>query len=212
MRVYRPPHIHTGRIICSLTIREGISEIKKRKRNLHNVPSLYVRVYRHKIKRMVLRPGSLTIREGISWWHYSFKPTGLVPSLYVRVYRLYFFESVGVRRSLTIREGISYSSIDFTSFKLFPHYTWGYIGWGRRNKDGRKVPSLYVRVYLLMIISRISHISSLTIREGISCFVSTNGHTFKFPHYTWGYIVLLEVAVVPLYVPSLYVRVYRTEP
>ena len=172
---------------CSLTIREGVSFAScycvcplvfphytwgciakhKAQKEVKEVPSLYVRVYRTEKLWEWRFTSSLTIREGISKWiqriwlditfpHYTWgyidktaKPRRFshVPSLYVRVYRLYFgflglFES-----SLTIREGISPRTLEECRPYVFPHYTWGYIAACIDVHFFRTVPSLYVRVY-----------------------------------------------------------------
>ena len=51
--------------------------------------------------------------------------------------------------------------------------------------------------------------SSLTIREGISAEQNRAQEIAKFPHYTWGYIVLELHGCHLVLVPSLQVRVYR---
>ena len=131
------------------------------------VPSLYVRVYRHIRKGVRMGKRSLTIREGISDFfsaiidqqtfpHYTwgyiennlFSGTlAGVPSLYVRVYRCCLHPRRTGKSSLTIREGISAFQAVRQSWRLFPHYTWGYIVNSRLLKYRQPVPSLYVRVY-----------------------------------------------------------------
>ena len=207
MRVYRYPlnlliHPHS-----SLTIREGISTLYLFAEpdrafphytwgyigqldfylNINQVPSLYVRVYRHQRRGSLIRFRSLTIREGISrarglkkffpfphytWGYIDTVPlrrylTG-VPSLYVRVYRVavsYFFNNSG---SLTIREGISPDKVAKNRNAVFPHYTWGYIVYQHMNVSYYAVPSLYVRVYRSFRGLEFLMWRSLTIREGIS--------------------------------------------
>ena len=51
---------------CSLTIREGVSNIKKPDWFTWKVPSLYVRVYRMAYRDYKKKFSSLTIREGVS--------------------------------------------------------------------------------------------------------------------------------------------------
>ena len=74
-----------------------------------------------------------------------------------------------------------------------------------------KVPSLYVRVYLVIVVTIINIHSSLIICEGISELSADERLFISFPHYMWGYIVLSSYASVIGLVPSLYVRVYRTK-
>ena len=111
--------------------------------------------------------------------------------------------------SLTIREGISPNIRRRKRLRGFPHYTWGYIDCLAIRQRRQWVPSLYVRVYRLTpYISWIFN-CSLTIREGISADRQRELRGLKFPHYTWGYIVLIMPIFQVLRVPSLYVRVYR---
>ena len=91
----------------------------------------------------------------------------------------------------------------------FPHYTWGYISFVVACCRLLSVPSLYVRVYLLQIYWALFLRGSLTIREGISSYNSFFMFFSLFPHYTWGYIALLDVKRLLWDVPSLYVRVYH---
>ena len=147
-------------------------------------------------------------------WGYIalFKPEAvipIVPSLYVRVYRLLVSYSVFYVSSLTIREGISATQRKILKFRRFPHYTWGYIDKVIRMAEDLSVPSLYVRVYRYGSKERTPAKSSLTIREGISRFLSIPFTRLKFPHYTWGYIALKIRNSSYIQVPSLYVRVYR---
>ena len=174
-----------------------------------NVPSLYVRVYRGEANVYCLNPSSLTIREGISILLTDAGRPPPVPSLYVRVYRLWWTAEEKWVRSLTIREGISPYLSPPAACNLFPHYTWGYIGWQKRKRDRQKVPSLYVRVYHLSFSSFVFPWSSLTIREGISLSLRETSLVSLFPHYTWGYIAENNAATCGRSVPSLYVRVYR---
>ena len=92
----------------------------------------------------------------------------------------------------------------------FPHYTWGYIGMPAFSSALPCVPSLYVRIYRSEPIRCRAFSGSLTIREGISFGADTMQGFFRFPHYTWGYIVVKNHECKSHHVPSLYVRVYRT--
>ena len=93
--------------------------------------------------------------------------------------------------------------------RSFPHYTWGYI----EKKDAvvlrYNVPSLYVRVYRILVLSSYYFRRSLTIREGISRCRVLFSIASAFPHYTWGYIAGSCCPSRFFLVPSLYVRVYR---
>ena len=137
-------------------------------------------------------------------------PFIVVPSLYVRVYRAGLGVHVFASCSLTIREGIS--GLRWTAAKgsRFPHYTWGYIGSYGTKDLTLIVPSLYVRVYRLLWVFLHSSCSSLTIREGISLKAFYPKHSRTFPHYTWGYIDFGNLLLLAWFVPSLYVRVYRS--
>ena len=152
------------------------------------VPSLYVRVYRTQQTQGLLLLGSLIICEGISerettWsgsgkfphymWGYiaeQFYEDGLyyVPSLYVRVYRVHLYETLTPERSLIICEGISMITCSRSCCLAFPHYMWGYIAPQVILIITGKVPSLYVRVYLLIFLVSQYRQSSLIICEGIS--------------------------------------------
>ena len=81
----------------------------------------------------------------------------------------------------------------------------------RRNQTATPVPSLYVRVYRSVCVLYLYRSSSLTIREGISDWIPLDYRFYMFPHYTWGYIVSWPPGLTETPVPSLYVRVYRTE-
>ncbi len=196
---------------------------------IHNVPSLYVRVYRPRRKVCCMYRSSLTIREGISqvrtdcrnletfphytWGYIAEKPGASwylwVPSLYVRVYRLFSVIISASRCSLTIREGISDFFSAIIDQQTFPHYTWGYIERLRTAAEQLQVPSLYVRVYRKQFVFWYTSRSSLTIREGISMLSASKTDRQKFPHYTWGYIGVSYLNPGEMQVPSLYVRVYR---
>ena len=47
-----------------------------------------------------------------------------------------------------------------------------------------EVPSLYVRVYRVVLLDAIESTCSLTIREGISISMKTVNNYVSFPHYT----------------------------
>ena len=88
---------------------------------------------------------------------------------------------------------------------------WGYI---RKTPNiGHKdtVPSLYVRVYRAKLIQFPIHRRSLIICEGISQHNSREVKRLWFPHYMWGYIGIEGMPLEFILVPSLYVRVYRTD-
>ena len=175
------------------------------------VPSLYVRIYRSEPIRCRAFSGSLTIREGISSWKIMNVKSHHVPSLYVRVYRTLTPGNCFCSRSLTIREGISKDKFKRTKIEVFPHYTWWYIALVHLISDFLTVPSLYVRVYREKGGYVLTVTCSLTIREGISECEKTMIISEPFPHYTWGYIDITNGRRTTTPVPSLYVRVYRTE-
>ena len=111
--------------------------------------------------------------------------------------------------SLIICEGIS-SKIDRQKeLKAFPHYMWGYIDLETLSERKFAVPSLYVRVYRLIVSSGQDWLGSLIICEGISPKSRYNNRKQTFPHYMWGYIESYFRGVEDRLVPSLYVRVYR---
>ena len=174
-----------------------------------SVPSLYVRVYRPICSYSPYIHSSLTIRDGISGDSGSFTSRISVPSLYVRVYHRVLCIRYADSCSLTIREGISMRTIKESYFRGFPHYTWGYIALSASLSRGARVPSLYVRVYRSIKIFLKLAQRSLTIREGISEEGAIIDLSEVFPHYTWGYIGLIEDYSQTVLVPSLYVRVYR---
>ena len=179
--------------------------------NQNDVPSLYVRVYRHNDRQFDIDKGSLTIREGISEFN-EYKYIVLWFPHYTWGYIAPFsLITAAGNCSLTIREGISGEWVSEAVLLMFPHYTWGYIICHayRRNKDN--VPSLYVRVYRTKRTDLTQTLCSLTIREGISLKVGALFMRQGFPHYTWGYIGTLKQFYADLKVPSLYVRVYRLE-
>ena len=93
----------------------------------------------------------------------------------------------------------------------FPHYTWGYIVVKNHECKSHHVPSLYVRVYRTLTPGNCFCSRSLTIREGISRRSKRVLSKSQFPHYTWGYIDITNGRRTTTPVPSLYVRVYRTE-
>ena len=172
------------------------------------VPSLYVRVYRKAKEVNENGRRSLIICEGISasgekinllkqfphyMWGYIavyLDPwrLGRVPSLYVRVYRLYKRQGKTGICSLIICEGISQVLWDLEIYLTFPHYMWGYIIQKRRDFGGRRVPSLYVRVYRAYLYMTYNKKCSLIICEGISPWQPWCTAGFGFPHYMWGYI------------------------
>ena len=194
-----------------------------------NVPSLYVRVYRHFSSPPATCNRSLTIREGVSlpecqdfikvlFPHYTWGCivlsafqyiSVLVPSLYVRVYRCRRAPVTLHASSLTIREGVSDIGRMWEICWTFPHYTWGCIAGYTRALQRWQVPSLYVRVYRLDCRNRTMFRCSLTIREGVSHRLLLSGTPASFPHYTWGCIAYRIRMVVTQRVPSLYVRVYQ---
>ena len=144
--------------------------------NAVNVPSLYVRVYRHQREGSRIHFRSLTVCEGVScksvkncfqgWFpHYTWGCIAVgkvlhygkdVPSLYVRVYRAEHREPMGRWGSLIIRDGISPGTRNTRAVVWFPHYTWGYITKVRTKAPGAVVPSLYVRAYLCFYFSRMT--------------------------------------------------------
>ena len=134
-----------------------------------------------------------------------------VPSLYVRIYRSEPIRCRAFSGSLTIREGISSWKIMNVNLITFPHYTWGYIAYTTASWRTKRVPSLYVRVYRKISLSAQKSRCSLTIREGISRWFIWFLISWPFPHYTWGYIDITNGRRTTTPVPSLYVRVYRTE-
>ena len=111
--------------------------------------------------------------------------------------------------SLTIREGVSHLKVILIKRSKFPHYTWGCIRTVHILSSRIFVPSLYVRVYRDYENDSSQRKSSLTIREGVSCFILSNSLMPLFPHYTWGCIEKTRFQGFILLVPSLYVRVYR---
>ena len=189
----------------------GYIELKKCYEQLQGVPSLYVRVYRAVYYCRGDQRGSLIICEGISseedekgqvlrFPHYMWgyienramnSPAEAVPSLYVRVYRTWTCRACWLSCSLIICEGISY---------IPP--PGGFKFW---------LPSLYVRVYRSGSFAYEGKWSSLIICEGISPDILDLRYKWLFPHYMWGYIGTGGVIVKKSDVPSLYVRVYRSD-
>ena len=135
---------------------------------------------------------------------------GDVPSLYVRVYRQGTLYLQIWWRSLIICEGISLPRSSEMRCTTFPHYMWGYIAERERVEKQVKVPSLYVRVYRAAGFGLPVSLGSLIICEGISKIGVREWRSRAFPHYMWGYICLRVPRIHHLFVPSLYVRVYRT--
>ena len=132
-----------------------------------------------------------------------------VPSLYVRVYRARPCYQSLTACSLIICEGISATLLWIGGRPPFPHYMWGYIVRKIFIGIGCRVPSLYVRVYRIEEARKPVRRSSLIICEGISDVSHVKLFIYSFPHYMWGYIGLQGLCLPVLYVPSLYVRVYR---
>ena len=73
------------------------------------------------------------------------------------------------------------------------------------------VPSLYVRVYRIRFFVVFCRTGSLIICEGVSSKFAWNPFIFSFPHYMWGYIPDNSSRCLTFVVPSLYVRVYRSD-
>ena len=189
VRVYRPGNCFCSQFICSLIICEGISKIYQRKR--------ICRAFPHYMWGYIEPPR----RQCVSV---------CVPSLYVRVYHRDFLMSKTARCSLIICEGIS---VIFNLFQIpfkFPHYMWGYIIAGAILGCRELVPSLYVRVYRFKPGDTRINYGSLIICEGISEHVQEAAEMLPFPHYMWGYILKIICYNYHVFVPSLYVRVYRT--
>ena len=134
---------------------------------------------------------------------------GRVPSLYVRVYRLYKRQGKTGICSLIICEGISYKNGAILEAVGFPHYMWGYIVHTYIWHITKNVPSLYVRVYPPGSLGARPALGSLIICEGISPAGQPGAIRAVFPHYMWGYIGLFTLLFFALFVPSLYVRIYR---
>ena len=152
------------------------------------VPSLYVRVYREKVCNNSNTKSSLIICEGISsalrtadrepmfphyMWGYidiadQLEEESVVPSLYVMVYHIFCNINCSENSSLIICEGISMITCSRSCCLAFPHYMWGYIAPQVILIITGKVPSLYVRVYLLIFLVSQYRQSSLIICEGIS--------------------------------------------
>ena len=147
-----------------------------------------MRVYRHITDAREQNAGSLIICEGVSGYftfiqfpiqfpHYMWGcivrcrlviMDNCVPSLYVRVYHVNFIILDMWMSSLIICEGVSWTITRARASRKFPHYTWGCIAGTDSKGWGRRVPSLYVRVYLVDPNSDIDDDGSLIICEGIS--------------------------------------------
>ena len=140
---------------------------------------------------------------------FHFQPASFakVPSLYVRVYRNSVRGCQNARGSLTVCEGISPCLAYFNSWKMFPHYTWGYIAIRRAGIRHNAVPSLYVRVYRYHRQLSATDYGSLIVCEGISMFFVEHERDEQFPHYTWGYIAVVLPDESYINVHSLYVSV-----
>ena len=133
-----------------------------------------------------------------------------VPSLYVRVYRAFSIAITDQQSSLIICEGISRARRDARTAEEFPHYMWGYIPFSELYHIFNPVPSLYVMVYRLKKLVGTRSERSIIICEGISQEWVKPKMNFLFPHYMWGYISSASLFSFISFVPSLYVRVYRT--
>ena len=193
---------------CSLTVCEGVSQSEEQhpskakfphcmwgciERQLEalehfGVPSLYVRVYRHKELYEQVEERSLTVCEGVSscliksyisrlfphcmWGCIDVlqqdEISGFVPSLYVRVYRRESGAGAAENCSLTVCDGISCICMRCLIPAPFHHCMWGYIVKYQQELDSDSVPSLYVRVYRRTSFSGCVSVSSLSIREGVS--------------------------------------------
>ena len=66
-----------------------------------------------------------------------------------------------------------------------------------------------MRVYRIVLSRGWGQTGSLIICEGISELNEADRLFISFPHYMWGYIISPLVLCILIYVPSLYVRVYR---
>ena len=86
---------------------------------------------------------------------------------------------------------------------------WGYIVSVIMFRAVCSVPSLYVRVYRIEEMLWTIAGRSLIICEGISHITGKIILQRLFPHYMWGYIELIDKRARDIWVPSLYVRVYR---
>ena len=175
------------------------------------VPSLYVRVYRKTSWRAWAKARSLTVCEGISlefisgcrprqfphcMWGYIDRirivcRMAAVPSLYVRVYLNDDRLEPLIYRSLTVCEGVSFVFLICYRDNWFPHCMWGCIS---------------TKLHSVVIKTR-----SLTVCEGVSIAEAEEQAEKPFPHCMWGCIAGALLKLVFSYVPSLYVRVYRTQ-
>ena len=113
--------------------------------------------------------------------------------------------------SLIICEGISPHFGLVVGRFSFPHYMWGYIDEIKEREKQDRVPSLYVRVYRYSFTAVGLQVSSLIICEGISMIREMMEYIRVFPHYMWGYIFVPTNGTRIQHVPSLYVRVYRSD-
>ena len=127
----------------------------------------------------------------------------------MRVYRRFCCPSVKYSCSLIICEGISTPGTGEGYGRMFPHYMWGYIMSFVGCLSNSSVPSLYVRVYRVLLLVLTVLVGSLIICEGISNNRKWHLKKPKFPHYMWGYITKSTRQIAEEFVPSLYVRVYR---
>ena len=88
---------------------------------------------------------------------------------------------------------------------------WGYITATNFSSCPSGVPSLYVRVYRTRGTPEEQKRRSLIICEGISGHSRLVCRGLWFPHYMWGYITGETKRQSRRGVPSLYVRVYRSD-
>ena len=127
----------------------------------------------------------------------------------MRVYRHNKKYKPVLKSSLTVCEGISGLNYRLLPGYKFPHCMWEYIAAARRYVMRISVPSLYVRVYRIVLHSVVIKTRSLTVCEGISNTDCRLRKSRRFPHCMWGYIELDYNPARAESVPSLYVRVYR---
>ena len=87
---------------------------------------------------------------------------------------------------------------------------WGCIKKYTVQEVSSLVPSLYVRVYRAGVVNVVHSGCSLTVCEGVSsgCIIAIR--LDMFPHCMWGCIACRSIALKTCFVPSLYVRVYRS--
>ena len=155
------------------------------------------------------RGSSLIICEGISTCRSCMCGAPWFPHYMWGYIRPSLRHSFAERCSLIICEGISSHRKQDSRQNGFPHYMWGYIGGEHTWTKRVVVPSLYVRVYHSASGCPVDSICSLIICEGISIHSCADIHSYRFPHYMWGYIALKPYLSKAEQVPSLYVRVYH---